>query len=188
MTATNLVNINAVIIIGIGAFFAAKGFFREKDFFVLSRTEVRFGNFEHFETMMFQKYNEIYGFILIIVGSSVQIVTMFIKIPLVFCINFLIFMPSLFLGIFFFIWLSSYSLKVFVLKKIDFTFLLHILNSYNNSRDSDYKDLLDKISDRRFAKTKAMTAEQKILYLNKKFRKKLEQIEKIETEDRRRYL
>jgi len=75
MTYKELFNLIGILILICGAFFGERGFFKEKDNDLAARTKLYFGNNEHFMSMLFQKYNEILAFCLIIVGSVVQLLS-----------------------------------------------------------------------------------------------------------------
>ena len=79
MTIIELLNVIGILVIISGAFLGARGFFTENDFDLMNRTSLSFGNDEHFNSMIFQKYNEIFGFCFIILGSIIQLIASMIN-------------------------------------------------------------------------------------------------------------
>lgn len=70
-----VLNLSGLMFSIIGAYFGAKGFFSEKNKDLYGRTLLYFFNKEHFESIVSQKYREISGFILIIIGSVMQLIS-----------------------------------------------------------------------------------------------------------------
>ncbi|MGY5353522.1 hypothetical protein [Wenyingzhuangia sp. IMCC45467] len=95
MTISEILNSLGILIIIVGALLGARGFFSEKDTDLVARTQLMFGNDEHFKSMIFQKYNEIAGFFLIIFGSIVQLSTVIFNLDSKYHYNVKIIVPLL---------------------------------------------------------------------------------------------
>jgi hypothetical protein len=190
MKLIDLINSIGIIILAIGAFIAARGYFLDRDSNIMSRTDLSFGNSEHFESMIYQKYSGICGLFLIMVGSVIQLIPIIFTVSGHICISsfFKIFTYVIFSTIFFL--LVHYACKAIVNIRIDLIYLhdsIKMIEQHNNMDDGSKKNndgayryacnRLIKITERRFKKTRKLNLDDKTKFVKQKFRKKFKKIE-----------
>lgn len=128
------------LLVILGGIFGAIGFFREDNSDIYNRTKLYFYNEEHFKTMLNQKYSEIFGFILIGIGSGIQFLLLIINIDDLFLYVELRYYLIILIITSFFIY---FLIRKLIDKKIDKTIkLIRIpeeINAYNNNKEKNNK-------------------------------------------------
>ena len=191
MDLSKLLNIIGILVVITGAYIAARGFFKEKNIEIEQRTHMSFGNEEHFKAMIFQKYNEIFGFCLIIIGSVIQLLSSIEFSNIEIEISIFLLYSILVASTIIFIFLVQFVLDKFISLNVDiieFYRCIKTIEEYNGESDERVKmskvpsiiyarNKFNEIYNKRHKSKSTLELQNKILHITEKFHAKFVMIE-----------
>lgn len=192
MEVNRLIGIVGILVVIVGAYIAARGFFKEKNIEIERRTHMSFGNEEHFKTMIFQKYNEIFGFCLIIVGSIIQLISVLELSASRIHINNFTFLIILIISTIIFISLIKLTIDKYISKKVDIVGFYNCIKTIKNytlidseqtrkATESSYiyaKNNFLEIYNKRYKGKSNLEIEEKVEDISRKFQNKFKSMDK----------